>query len=71
MIFYLLGWILNTIAALMLVPFAVSIYYNEGVGRYFLICSLAMFAVGFALTRKRPKNSKFYAREGFVITALS
>lgn len=71
MIFYLLGWILNTIAALMLVPFAVSIYYSEDVGRYFLICSLIMFAVGFALTRKRPKNSKFYAREGFVITALS
>lgn len=71
MIFYLLGWILNTIAALMLVPFGVSIYYSEGVGRYFLICSLVMFAVGIALTRKRPKNSKFYAREGFVITALS
>lgn len=71
MIFYLLGWILNTVATLMLVPFAVSIYYSEEVGRYFLICSLIMFAVGFALTRKRPKNSKFYAREGFVITALS
>lgn len=71
MIFYLLGWILNTVAALMLVPFAVSIYYSEEVGRYFLICSLIMFAVGFALTRKRPKNSKFYAKEGFVITALS
>lgn len=71
MIFYSLGWILNTVAALMLVPFAVSIYYNEGVGRYFLICSLIMFVVGFTLTRKRPKNSKFYAKEGFVITALS
>lgn len=71
MIFYLLGWILNIVAALMLVPFAVSVYYSEAVGRYFLICSLIMFAVGFALTRKRPKNSKFYAREGFVITALS
>lgn len=70
-IFYLLGWILNTIAALMLIPFAVSIYYSESVGSYFLICSLVMFVVGFALTRKRPKNSKFYAREGFVITALS
>lgn len=71
MIFYLLGWILNTVAALMLVPFAVSIYYSEGVGKYFLICSLIMFAVGIGLTRKRPKNSKFYAKEGFVITALS
>lgn len=71
MIFYLLGWILNTVAALMLLPFAVSIYYHESVGKYFLICALIMLAIGFTLTRKRPKNSKFYAKEGFVITALS
>lgn len=71
MIFYLLGWILNTMAALMLLPFAVSIYYGESCGKYFLICALAMFMVGICLTKKRPKNTKFYAKEGFVITALS
>ena len=71
MIIYLLGWILNTVAALMLVPFAVSIYYGESCGKYFLICGIIMFAIGFALTRKRPENSRFYAKEGFVITALS
>lgn len=71
MIIYLLGWILNIVAALMLLPFAVSIYYSEASGKYFLICALIMFAIGFALTRKRPKNSKFYAKEGFVMTALS
>lgn len=71
MIFYLLGWLLNTVAALMILPFAVSIYYGEGSGKYFLICSLIMFTIGLVLTKKRPKNTKFYAKEGFVITALS
>lgn len=71
MILYLLGRILYTVAALMLVPFAVSIYYNEPSGRYFLICGVIMFAIGFAMTRKRPENSRFYAKEGFVMTALS
>lgn len=71
MIFYLLGWLLNTVAALMILPFTVSIYYGENCGKYFLICSLALFMVGIFLTRKRPKNTKFYAKEGFVITALS
>lgn len=71
MIFYLLGWLLNTVAALMILPFTVSIYYGEGNGKYFLICSLIMFTIGLVFTKKRPKNTKFYAKEGFVITALS
>ncbi|MCM1158377.1 MAG: TrkH family potassium uptake protein [Bacteroidales bacterium] len=71
MIFYLLGWILNIIATLMFLPFSVSLYYGEENGRYFLFCALIMLALGFGLTRKRPKNTSFYAKEGFVMTALS
>ncbi len=71
MIFYLLGWLLNTVAALMILPFTVSIYYGEDCGKYFLLCSLVMFMIGLFLTRKRPKYTKFYAKEGLVITALS
>lgn len=70
-ILYLLGWLFNTMAALMILPFAVSIYYKEHCGKYFLICSLILFVIGFFLTRKRPKNTRFYAKEGFVITSLS
>jgi len=71
MIIYMLGWLLNTVAAMMLVPFAVSIYYHEDSGKYFLACALVMFLVGIALIRKRPENSAFYAKEGYVVTALS
>lgn len=70
MIVYLLGWILNIVAALMLLPLSVSIYYGEGHGKYFLVCSLVMFLFGLALTKKRPRNTKFYAKDGMVITAL-
>lgn len=71
MIFYLLGWLFKTIAAFMLLPFAVSIYYKEPSGRYFIICALVYFILGFALTKKRPKNERFFAKEGYIITALS
>ena len=71
MISYMLGWLLNTIAALMLFPFMVSLYYGEPNGRYFIFCALAYFIVGFIFTRKRPKNERFFAKEGFVMTALS
>lgn len=70
-IFYILGWVLNTVAAMMLVPFGVSVYYKEHNGQYFLICSLIMAMVGIALVRKRPKNIALYSKEGYVVTALS
>ncbi len=71
MIIYVLGWILTTIAALMFLPFFVSIYYEDPTGKYFLICILLMLIPGFLAIRKRPKNTRFYAKEGFVMTALS
>lgn len=71
MIFYMLGWILNIMAGLMMFPFMVSIYYKEANGKYFILCAFIMLFIGFLLTRKRPKNTKFYAKEGFIMTALS
>lgn len=71
MIIYMLGWILNTIAGLMVLPVAVALYYHEASGKYFVICAFVMLAIGILLTRNRPKNTKFYAKEGFVMTALS
>lgn len=71
MIFYLLGWLLKTISAMMVLPFAVSIYYREPNGKWFIICAVVYFVIGFLLTMKRPKNDRFFAKEGYVMTALS
>lgn len=71
MIFYILGWILNIISILMLLPFSVSLYYGESNGKYFLICATILALVGILFTRKKPKNQQFFAKDGFAITALS
>lgn len=71
MILYMLGWVLNMVAAMMLVPFGVSVYYKESSGQYFLICALVMLVVGLLPVKKRPKNTAIYAKEGYVVTSLS
>ena len=71
MIFYMLGWLLNTISALMLLPFAVSIYYKESCGWWFILCAVVYALIGILLVRKRPENDRFFAKDGFVMTALS
>lgn len=70
MIKYFLGWILGLEGALMLLPCLVAVIYRETSG--FSIAGVACFAVlsGWLLTHKRPKNTIFYAREGFVSVAL-
>lgn len=69
-IFYFLGWILNIEAVLMLLPCAVSLIYGDGQLGHFLTVMAACFAIGWATARKRPENTVFYAREGFVAVAL-
>lgn len=70
-IIYFLGWVLNMEAILMLVPFATSLIYQEKNGFYFFIIILCCGILGFTATHKKPANTVFYAREGFVAVALS
>ena len=67
---YILGWILNIQAAFMLLPVATALIYGEAQGVAFAVVALVCFGVGFLLTHRRPHNPSFYAREGFVTTAL-
>ena len=68
---YILGWILNIEAALMSLPLATALIYGENQGFAFAIVMAVCALLGFLLTHKRPNNPNFYAREGFVATALS
>ena len=68
---YILGWVLNIEAALMVLPLVTSLIYGEGEGWAFAIVIALCAAIGFLLTHKRPNNPNFRAREGFVATALS
>lgn len=68
---YFLGWVLNMEAILMLVPFVTSLLYQDKNGFYFFICIICCGCLGIAATHKKPKNTVFYAREGFVAVSLS
>ena len=71
MVFYVIGHILKAEAVLMTLPWAVSLYYKESCATAFLITAACCAAAGFAIGFKKPSNTVIFAREGFVIVALS
>ena len=59
-------------AAILIVPFILSACYRDGMTAAFAITILALLVFGLPLTKiLKPKTTKIYAREGFVIVALS
>ena len=71
-IVYILGWVLNIEAAAMLLPCVVALIYGETAQLFsFLITVAVSFIVGLLMHLKKPKNTKFYAKEGFAVVALS
>ena len=70
-VIYILGWILDIEAACMMLPALVALIYGEHEGFGFLWVALACALVGTLIVMRKPKDMKFYVREGFVTTALS
>lgn len=57
----------------MIAPLLISLLYREP-ARYplsFLASIALVFAIGFAVSRKKPVKDDLYAKEGFIIVALS
>lgn len=71
MIIYLLGWILNFEVIFLAVPAITALIYQEISGFSFLITMGICLFLGLILTSRKPKKKAIYAREGFVIVALS
>ena len=69
----MLGLILSIESLLLLLPLSVSLIYSEsGSALAFTITAAGALAVGLVITLiSRPKNKVIYAKEGFVIVALS
>ncbi len=71
-VFNVIGKMILSEAALLLLPTAVSFYYREYGAFAFLFAVLVALIVGGALhIFSKPKNSVIYAKEGFVIVAFS
>ena len=70
MIGFVIGRILLTEAALLMLPTAVAAAYGEAV-LPFLIPALLLAVIGLALGLKAPKRSSLYARDGFAVVALA
>lgn len=71
MIRYILCSVLTVEGIFMLIPCFIGAYYSEGSGLVYLViagCSLLIGTIGRIF---KPKNSAFYAREGFVTVTLS
>ena len=66
-----LGWILLFEALFFLVPIITAIVYKEAALVSFLVAMSLCLAVGAMLLIKKPTNEFIYAKEGFVIVALS
>ncbi len=71
MILFILGWVLEFEAGFMLLPCIVAAAYGEQQGFAYLIVALVSALVGFLIVRRKPKDTVFYTREGFVVVALS
>lgn len=66
-----MGWILNIEAVFMLLPCVTALIYKETSGYWFLAVMAVCGGIGIILTRKKPENMVFFAKEGFVSVALS
>lgn len=66
-----LGWVIGFEAVCMLLPLICSFIYGEPVAYTFIMCILLCAFVGFILIKIPNKNKSMYAKEGFIIVALS
>ena len=66
---YILGRMLGVEALVLLIPAFVSWLYNEDGWKYFLITSAILVVVYLAFGVRKPKDTKIYGRDGFVIIA--
>lgn len=71
MIVYILGRISFINALLMLPSMLVGLIYWEKETLYFLPPMILLLLAGLLLGMKKPKNTAFYGRDGFVIVALA
>lgn len=70
-ILHTLGLVLCCEAACMVLPLICALIYKESTARVFFSCIALCLAFGIVLAMQNSKNKDIYAKEGFIIVALS
>lgn len=65
------GQLLRAEAILLLLPLAVSLYYEEKLLYVYGIVIAVLLIIGSLMTLPKPETRRIYAREGFLIVSLS
>lgn len=73
MILFVIGRLLYFNGLFLILPSIVSIIYREGFRNLFSFLSVSIISllIGLYLSRKEPENKNIYAKEGFIIVALT
>ncbi len=71
MVSFSIGRILLVEAALLIFPAIGAIFYGEDTLLSFALTIAALSVTGLLAVRKKPKNQNIYAKDGYVIVALS
>lgn len=71
MILFIISWVVDFEAALMLPSCLVGVIYQEKAGFALALSMLLCLLIGMPGIIKKPENKTIYAREGFVAVALS
>lgn len=71
MIRFIIGKVIVLLGVLLVLPALTGFVYREYTGGLiYTICVAVYVALGYCISRKKPQNKNFYAREGYVIAAL-
>ncbi len=70
MVCYLVGWMLSVEGGILLLPMLTAVIYQEPIAFAYLAMSALCLVFSCLFTRCKPKNTRFYAREGFVTVSL-
>lgn len=71
MIRYILGTILKIEAGFLLLPCLVALIYQEKEGLIYALLCLIGLLTGFLLSKRKPKDTIIYLKEGCIATSLS
>ena len=70
LVYKYIGKVLIAFAALMILPMIVCIIYKESAGPFFIPAVISL-CIGFTLNMLNTSNKLLYAKDGFIIVALS